>query len=139
MASLWNCSVDEPAFWQLCNCLSRSNIINLQIDQNKLPEHLYANLMSETSTVKSLSLRSNDISDTGIENIANALKINRTLMSLNLYHNKITERGAELLAEALKFNQSLVHLSLAKNKVRDEGIKAICKVLHGTWHRVVTH
>ena len=98
--SLWNCGLDDSSFSLISNCLLKCNIVNFQCDQNPVSEGLYAQLLSDLSPIKYLTLRSNLISDAGLDAISAALKYNRTLISLNLYQNNITERGMDSLADA---------------------------------------
>ncbi|KAJ3216732.1 Leucine-rich repeat-containing protein 71 [Dinochytrium kinnereticum] len=127
---LWNCNLQETHFPPILTTILSTNIRNLSIDQNpSIPDHLFAYLISEESSLKTLSLRMNKIGDIGAKAIAGALKTNRVLMNLNLWGNAIGREGAGDLAEALKFNQSLSYLSLGRNPVGDEGAAALGKVL----------
>ncbi|KAJ3387689.1 Leucine-rich repeat-containing protein 71 [Lobulomyces angularis] len=128
--SFWNSGLDDTHFHQLVAVLSLTNIKNLSLDQNpSINESNYHLLLNEDSQLKSLSLRSNFITDIGCKLISNCLKINRNLNSLNLWNNKIGKEGADSIAEALKVNQSLFSLSLGRNLVGDDGIVSLCKVL----------
>ncbi|TPX71415.1 hypothetical protein SpCBS45565_g01052 [Spizellomyces sp. 'palustris'] len=127
---LWNCGLDETHFSLLLTTVLSANIRVLSLDRNPLiPEHLWPYLITEESSVRSLSLRSNNIGDAGLKGLAEQLKSNRVLVSLSLWNNKITKEGAEHLAEALKLNQSLTSLSLGLNNIGDEGAVALAKVL----------
>ncbi|KAJ3225480.1 Leucine-rich repeat-containing protein 71 [Clydaea vesicula] len=126
--SFWNSGLDDTHFHQLVAVLSLTNIKNLSLDQNpSINESNYHLLLNEDSQLKSLSLRSNFITDIGCKLISNCLKINRNLNSLNLWNNKIGKEGADSIAEALKVNQSLFSLSLGRNLVGDDGIVSLCK------------
>ncbi|KAI9093064.1 hypothetical protein DFS34DRAFT_567948, partial [Phlyctochytrium arcticum] len=127
---LWSCGLDELHFPLLLNTILSTNIRVLTLDENpNIPEHLFAYLLSEESSIRSLSIRSNNIGDVGAKAISEQLRINRMLSHLNLWNNKITKEGAEALAESLRFNQTLTSLSLACNDIGDDGAIAFSKVL----------
>ncbi|KAJ3109206.1 Leucine-rich repeat-containing protein 71 [Phlyctochytrium planicorne] len=125
---LWNCGLEEPHFSVILSTVLSSNIRYLSIDQNPgIPEHLFAYLVTEESSLKSLSLRMNKIGDVGGKAIGTALKTNRVLTSLNLWGNSIGKEGVADIAEGLKFNQSLSYLSLGRNPLGDEGAALLAK------------
>ncbi|KAI9001979.1 hypothetical protein BC832DRAFT_128453 [Gaertneriomyces semiglobifer] len=127
---LWNCHLEEPHFAHLATIVTSTNLRILDIDQNQsIPDSAYGFLLSEEASLKSLSLRSNNITDNGSKSLATALKTNRTLCILNLWDNNIGKEGAEALAEALKVNQTLMSLSLGANQIGDEGAAALAKAL----------
>ncbi|CAF1277372.1 unnamed protein product, partial [Didymodactylos carnosus] len=53
--------------------------------------------------------------------VVNELKANNTLTQLALADNQISERGVEALAEALKINHTLTQLDLSSNRMSDRG------------------
>lgn len=72
------------------------------MDNNPLPndsENIYGSLISEESSIRLLSLRGNDIGDSGAATIAEGLKTNHSLVSLNLWGNKIGTNGVKALAD----------------------------------------
>lgn len=83
---------------------------------------LLAKGLKTNRTVTTLDLSDCHISDEGLGNIAEALKVNKTLQKLLLGLNPaITSGGAEKLAEALKKNKSLRSVSLYRCNIGDEG------------------
>ena len=84
----------------LVNLANTSTIRVLSLDRNPgVTDSLYANLIGEDSTLKTLSLRGNKIGDNGAKALTNALKVNRFLCGLVLWDNNITRDGAEAFAE----------------------------------------
>lgn len=92
---------------------------------------LIANILkSDECFLTSLCLSGNKISDKGIENLSDALKINGSLVHLELVNNSLTDEGAAAIAEALKKNIKLKKLSIAyNNEISQVGELAIIKSL----------
>jgi Ran GTPase-activating protein (RanGAP) involved in mRNA processing and transport len=57
---------------------------------------------SRASALAKLWLNSNQIGDTGVKALAEAIRVNNSLRTLVLSYNKITDVGATVLAEAIK-------------------------------------
>jgi Ran GTPase-activating protein (RanGAP) involved in mRNA processing and transport len=57
------------------------------------------------------------------------LKTNTTLTTLDLHGNDITEEGAKALAEMLQTKMTLTTLYLNNNNIKDEGAKALAEAL----------
>ena len=138
--SLWNCNLSDNHANILLQ-FSISNIRELYIDQNPgISEMFFAGLIGEDSNIRTLSIRSNNIGDSGAKAISGALKVNHSLAVLNLWDNHIGRDGAEDLAdvsyhselifEALKSNQNIISLSLAKNHIDDAAILAFATVFY---------
>jgi Ran GTPase-activating protein (RanGAP) involved in mRNA processing and transport len=111
------------------NIVLAGSIQQVSIGRNpNISESLFSQLLQEESNLRILSLRGNDIGDTGAKLIGSALKVNRNLVSLDLFDNKIKKQGAEAIGESLKHNNYLQSLCIGKNKIGDEGILFIAKV-----------
>ena len=84
-----------------------------------------------SSAVQHLYLGQNNITDIGIEHLAEMLKTNRTLTWLWLSGNEIGNRGVELLADALAdHNISLEWLFLNSNQaINDSSVDALISML----------
>ena len=72
-----------------------------------------------------LGLSCNDLGESGILEISQALKVNSTLKVLFLSLNDIGVNGAKSLAVALCHNHTLEHLNISNNKIMDDGMIAI--------------
>lgn len=88
-------------------------------------------LASNSSILKALGLGSNGITDSGAERLAEMLKTNQTITWLALAGNQISDRGVELLANTLAHqNTSLLVLSLHVNKsISDASVDTIIDML----------
>ena len=81
------------------------------------------------TTLHTLDMSTNKISDDGVIAISDYLKRNSSLEKLNLSKNRITNKGAKMIAEALQLNTTLKQLDLSINKIFDDGATAISNVL----------
>nr|KAG5697468.1 hypothetical protein BaRGS_029359 [Batillaria attramentaria] len=63
--------------------------------------HEVGSLKSTNTSLLSLDLAGNLITDEGAAHLSKALRTNRTLLTLSLANNKIGDRGATMLAEVL--------------------------------------
>ena len=81
-------------------------------------------------SIEHLSLKCCCLGDAFCEVIGPALSANTSLLSLDLSSNQITDEGVCHLARGLRLNRTLLSLGLAGNRVADEGVAALCKV-HG--------
>ena len=78
-------------------------------------------------SIEQLSLKCCCLGDAFCEVISPALA-SSSLLSLDLSSNQITDEGAGHLARALRLNRTLLSLCLAGNRVGDEGVRALCEV-----------
>ncbi|KAL0206005.1 hypothetical protein P9112_001312 [Eukaryota sp. TZLM1-RC] len=88
-----------------------------------------ARALESNSTLTELNLRRNNITDEGASALARALESNSSLTTLDLQFNNITDEGASALARALESNSTLTRLSLQNNKITDEGASALARAL----------
>ena len=79
----------------------------------------------QKGTLGILNLSCNDLGDSGIEKVSQALKVNVTIKSLFLAINNIGIDGAKSLAIALCHNHTLKRLVISYNKIMDDGVMAI--------------
>ena len=90
-----------------------------------------AKAIQMNTTLHTLDMSDNEISDDEVIAISDCLKKNSSLEKLNLSKNeiKITNEGAKMIAEALQLNTTLKQLDLSINKIFDDGATAISNVL----------
>ena len=72
-----------------------------------------------------LGLSCNNLGESGISEISQALKLNSTLKTLTLSLNDIGINGAISLALSLSHNHTLERLYISNNNIMDDGIMAI--------------
>lgn len=88
-------------------------------------------LSINNSTLQLLDLHSNNITDEGIEYLADMLKINKTLIHLGLGFNQITDYGVRLLTNTIAHsNVNLQWLSLSSNiLISDKSCNCLIEML----------
>ncbi|CAF2157902.1 unnamed protein product [Rotaria magnacalcarata] len=90
-----------------------------------LSDGLYNN-----TTLTSLDLRNNQISDLGVQFLALPI-IHSTIEALNLESNYITADGAVYLAQIIQDSRTLTELYLSNNNLGDRGVKYLANALGG--------
>ena len=87
--------------------------------------------LSKSTSLKRLSLSSNDMSTKGIQALSSMLQSSSSsnLELLNLHQNKFGDDGAKILASSLANNVSLERLGLAGTNITDEGWKPFANLL----------
>lgn len=84
----------------------------------------------ENNTLRVLDLTANEIRFQGCEAIAKYLKSDTcTLESLHLGTNECGNYGAKAIAQALPINKSLIHLDMSHNQIEDFGLVQIAQAL----------
>lgn len=124
-----DCFIDKYTIPELEKMLSVTNITDVCLDSSYLPEGNYHVLLTQATSLQSLSLMRCNINDTVCKEIVSKLHFQQPaenkLLSLNLSSNQITDEGAKLIGEALRSNRHLRYLNLADNLITDEGVKFI--------------
>ncbi|XP_057199340.1 protein phosphatase 1 regulatory subunit 37 [Triplophysa rosa] len=83
-------------------------------------------LLKYNSTLKTLDLSNNSISDSGLEEICDGLRFQKTgLRTLTLSNNQITHHGMSHLQNVLPCLKTLETLNLGKNSLENRGIHTL--------------
>ena len=104
----------------LSNCFTDNNVIVLLSVSKSL---------KSTSTLLTLNLSNNQITDSGMKCLSEALAVNTTLQSLDISYNIISDDGILFISESLKLNESLHELILSKNNITDDGAKLLAEAI----------
>eukprot|EP00943_MAST-04B_sp_MAST-4B-sp1_P003124 g3124.t1 len=95
-----------------------------------------AEALKVNTSLKEISLSSNNIGAEGgkelaeaLKELAEALKVNTSLEKIDLRNNTIGDEGAKYVAEALKVTTSLKEIYLWNNNIGDEGAKELAEAL----------
>ena len=86
----------------------------------------YPEMLEEPYTITDLR----NITDEGVEVLAECLQENTTVKVLDLYNTGIGDTAAEALAQMLDSNTSLERLDLSSNKIGDAGAKVLAEALY---------
>ncbi|CAF0913854.1 unnamed protein product [Adineta ricciae] len=106
-------------------CQGIQNLKYVSLDGNpQASDYFYHLIENDDSKILHLSLRYCNMTDLGVERLANALgnmsKQNWKLLTLDLSGNRISDNGGKSLATALRYNRTLVSLNLSSNCLTDE-------------------
>ena len=82
------------------------------------------NIIREGALV-TLYLSCNNLGDSGVIEILQALQVNSKLTTLSLSFNDIGVNAAKSIGSALCHNHTLKHLFIGTNKIMDDGVTAI--------------
>ncbi|XP_039374718.1 NACHT, LRR and PYD domains-containing protein 3-like [Mauremys reevesii] len=175
---LWSCNLTDASYRDLASVLSTSqSLTELNLSHNKLdsvskvPQVLFDNKLGDARVqllceglkhpnckLQKLELWDCGLTDTGLRDLATALRTNQSLTVLNLGGNKLGDAGVRLLCDGLKHSncklqkldlkgcgvtatscvdlapvlrtsQSLTELSLRGNNLGDAGVQLLCKGL----------
>jgi hypothetical protein len=107
--------------------------IELDLSNNQITSEgvsILALALNKNTTLKALSLLSNQVSDQGIHSLAKVLSLhNSTLTTLGLGSNEITDEGIQYLAQMLRTNQTLLVLTLQNNQISSRGVELLMDTL----------
>lgn len=123
---------DTAIRWIVENVIVQKQCAELCLKNNMITSKGVSTMavtLENNTTLKSLWLDSNQVSDIGVASLTAALSKNRSgLQSLGLSSNQITDEGAKRLAEMLKTNTTLISLKLSGNAISDQGVKCLADV-----------
>jgi hypothetical protein len=120
------CQATKVDITHLCKLLSINHSIqHLNLDLNMLDAEsaeIIAHFLKENSSLKSLSLNENSISDDGVILITNAINTNFKcgLTLLSLQANTIGLAGFNALATMMQSNTSIIKLDILYNRINDD-------------------
>ena len=134
-ATIWRCSIGDLSVKCLTKYLGNDNIIDhvsavtIAIDGNEIHEEGASYIARMLYSVSHLYMSHNQIGDTGISSLSEAIRGTAMLKTLVLACCSITSKGAEDLSAALAQNNSLEKLDISSNHLGDEGIRHLAKAL----------
>lgn len=117
---------------EILHYFDSSSLVSLNLDRNRLADQGLQILSQNLCSIKSLSLRANDISYLGLLHLCRELRSNSTLQQLYLSQNDIRDSGAEELAKTLASNQSLKSLHISFNNIGLKGARALANALNAS-------
>jgi Ran GTPase-activating protein (RanGAP) involved in mRNA processing and transport len=83
--------------------------------------------ISTNPYLRVLNMGMNKLGDSGVQYLANALKVNIGLHFVDLFDVEFGDDGAMALAEALLLNKTLINLRLANTRVKPSGSTPLIK------------
>jgi hypothetical protein len=105
----WNYLNENSAgFEYLCETLNKSNLVFLNLNNNKITNSLcyyISELIKNSRSIMSIDLRGNDIRNEGAKILLSSLMINNSIQELNLEGNKITDDSLKLISRQISKNK----------------------------------
>ena len=101
-----------------------------------------SNYLRVNTTLCKLNLSGNEITDSGIKTLAEAITDNVGLQMIDLSRNNVADEGAKRLGECIAKNTTLLEINISKNWISKEGIMRIAEACtqNKTLHKLVcTH
>ncbi|PRP87101.1 hypothetical protein PROFUN_04837 [Planoprotostelium fungivorum] len=136
---LWDCLLGDEGCAHVMMALKNStHVKHIDLRGNNIKADgatAVAEMLRSNFTMIKLGLEWNSVGlwDTGIKRIAEALMINTTLTELDLRNNRIGGQGGVALAIALRKNTSLVVLDLRWNNLGYIGGKALADAMKNNY------
>lgn len=99
-------------FDYLCDCICRSKLIYLSLNNNKINTHMsksIAKIIRTSNTILYIDLRWNEIGNEGAKTIVNSLLNANVIQELNLIGNKIGEDCLLEINDCIQRNKSYSH------------------------------
>ncbi|KAL6477374.1 hypothetical protein MHYP_G00132090 [Metynnis hypsauchen] len=121
------CLSGKPLFTLVGALKKNSALQELYLCDNELNSYQDAmqlgELLKYNHTLKTLNLSNNTISDTGLEELCDGLRVQQSgLRTLVLSNNQITHLGMTHLKRVLPFLRTLETLDLGRNNLENQGI-----------------
>jgi hypothetical protein len=111
----------------------RKQCTALWLQQNDITANgaaIIAEGLHDNTTLETLELSGNRISDKGIYHLTQVLAMNNsTLTKLYCGSNSITDKGAQYIAQLLRKNRTLTRLDLSFNEIGDRGMRRLSAAL----------
>ena len=105
---------------------SKHQLHTLEINNNKLNElssiKMIVEYMKQDSTLKTLSLKSNQITPEGFNCLFEFLELNTALKELDLTSNDFQQNSAKSISNVLSLNKTLNSLILCSNQLKIDQI-----------------
>ncbi|CAF4933773.1 unnamed protein product, partial [Rotaria sp. Silwood1] len=105
----------------------------LRLSQNQITSlgaSIIASALKNFTSLETLNLCNNTISDSGVNSLSEKLSSNNSILKvLILAANRITDTGAQYLAQILQTNRTLVCLGLSFNEIGDQGVQSLSQAL----------
>lgn len=125
--------VDVKIPRSLCTMLAaHQSLVNLGINYCTISEEtakVFGDFLAKNTTLRSLDLDCNSLSESQFIPIAAGLKFNFTLQKFSVATNLISDTGANFMAHILKHNRSLFYLNMRSNIINYSGCKSIMESL----------
>ena len=118
----------------LCNNADYVSRLTMNLEHNQVNKESASQIAKLVYVTENLYISYNQIEDTGLAFISEAVRETIALKTLILYKCGITSSGAEDLSRAVAQNRSLEKLDIGDNSIGDEGINYMAEALKQNAH-----
>ncbi|XP_053488481.1 protein phosphatase 1 regulatory subunit 37 [Ictalurus furcatus] len=124
----------KPLFTLVCSLKKNIALQELYLCDNELSSFhdsmQLGELLKYNRTLRTLDLSNNAISDSGLEELCDGLRVQKAgLRTLVLHNNQITHRGMTHLGSVLPLLRTLETLDLSANDLKDRGMHTLKEAL----------
>lgn len=123
----WNyLNENSVGFAYLCESLSKSNLVFLNLNNNKISNSLckyISELIKNSRSIFYIDLRGNEIGNEGAKIIICSLYVNNTIQEFNLDGNQITDKSLKLISTQITKNKMNTQSTFQINKNEIKKIK----------------
>ena len=114
----------QPLFEVLKSEENYVNLLDISYNNMTLSTiNSLGNYLKSNSSVESLYLRGDDITDQEANMLCEVIKVNKSIKILELSNNKLTNLSCKVFSELLKQNKTLKDLFISRNLFSNEGVK----------------
>jgi len=127
------CGVSETEFQSFCEWFSKDTMLTeLHLRSNQLGDKCMQDLaavLKDNNTLEKLYLSGNDLTEEAAIKLSEVLEVNTTLQQLYMNVNRLGDVGAKHLADALLTNSNLQVLYLNHAGIEDAGAREFARAL----------
>jgi Ran GTPase-activating protein (RanGAP) involved in mRNA processing and transport len=131
--SIINCDLCDEQMILLSHGLANNSTIHtLNLSNNYISNVGVSDLVDGlfiNTDLKNLILMNNRISDLGCVYLSELLLTNSVICQLDISYNCITEKGIEILSKTIANNSTLTHLDIGNNQIGDTGCKLFAECM----------
>ncbi|GCB73396.1 hypothetical protein scyTo_0006751 [Scyliorhinus torazame] len=103
--------------------------IALELDNNNINDYGVKELIPCFSKLRIIRLNANQITDDGVQVLAEELRKYKIIQSLGLYKNQITDVGAQYVSTLIDECPSLIKLTIGYNMITTQGGKMLAQAV----------
>jgi hypothetical protein len=127
--SLWHCGLGDEDAAALADALNvNTSVTTIWLDGNLISNEgaaVLADALNVNSSVTFINLEDNQIGNEGALALADALKVNISVTLINLGGNQLGDKGATALANALKSNTSVTTTRIDGNQINESNLATV--------------
>ena len=133
LISLKLCNINNNGAVNIAKAIQMNTTLQtLDMSNNEISDDgviAISDYLKRNSSLEKLNLSTNNITSEGAKAVAEAIQVNTTLEKLDLSFNKLSDDGASFISDGLKTNKSLQEIKMSTNEITNKGAKTIAEAL----------